>query len=137
MPLPHVVDKELDFFLISAGAVIIEGSKACGKTATALQRAKTPISIDRDQNAGALAADTRELWIEEVSIPTAMNSYVDELTCLGIIEDLSAWNTHLRSRHAVTCSPKRFFDDPSVAVASLGGTPERLMKDLEYMGSHF
>jgi len=37
--LPRIVDAELDARLLAAGAVVIEGPKASGKTETARQRA--------------------------------------------------------------------------------------------------
>lgn len=45
---PRVVDAELDRRLSSAGAVLIEGPKACGKTATATRHARTVIRLDTD-----------------------------------------------------------------------------------------
>ena len=63
--------------------------------------------------------------------------YLDELTRLKILEDLPAWNTHLRSRDALTKAPKRMFVDPSLAVAALGASPETILRDLEYMGFLF
>ncbi|MDO4792076.1 MAG: DUF4143 domain-containing protein [Buchananella hordeovulneris] len=63
--------------------------------------------------------------------------YLDELTRLNILEDLPAWNTHLRSRDALTKAPKRMFVDPSLAVATLGASAEKILGDLEYMGFLF
>ncbi|RRD59764.1 ATP-binding protein [Leucobacter sp. OH1287] len=63
--------------------------------------------------------------------------YLDELTRLNIIEDLPAWNTHLRSRASLTKVPKRMFMDPSLAVAALGTGTNAILNDLEYMGFLF
>jgi hypothetical protein len=52
----RVVDDELKERLGSAGAVLIEGPKACGKTETARQLAASEVLLDIDQNArGAVA----------------------------------------------------------------------------------
>jgi predicted AAA+ superfamily ATPase len=54
MPLsyqPRIVDDELASRLRSAGAVAIEGPKACGKTATARQVAASEVLMDVDANA--------------------------------------------------------------------------------------
>ncbi|MCG2798990.1 MAG: hypothetical protein L6367_10675 [Cellulomonas sp.] len=46
--LPRVVDGLLTARLGSAGAVLIEGPKACGKTRTAEQQARSAVYLDRD-----------------------------------------------------------------------------------------
>lgn len=56
--LPRVVDEELVRRLSSAGAVVIEGPKACGKTETAMQQAASSVLLDVDLSARqALAID--------------------------------------------------------------------------------
>jgi predicted AAA+ superfamily ATPase len=52
----RVVDDELDSALGYAGAVVIRGPKACGKTQTALQRAKSVLRVDTDPNVTNLMA---------------------------------------------------------------------------------
>jgi uncharacterized protein len=49
--LPRIVDTELRTHLASLGGVVIEGPKACGKTATALQVAASNLRLDVDANA--------------------------------------------------------------------------------------
>nr|WP_246388876.1 DUF4143 domain-containing protein [Corynebacterium incognita] len=66
-----------------------------------------------------------------------VSTYLDELTRLRILEDLPAWNAHLRSRQALTQQPKRMFVDPTLAVAALGASPAKLLDDLEYLGFLF
>jgi len=48
---PRIVDAELTRRLVSMGAVVIEGPKACGKTATAREFAASEVLLDVDQNA--------------------------------------------------------------------------------------
>ena len=56
--LPRIVDDELGDLLQSAGAVVIEGPRASGKTATASQISRTVVRLDVDRNAqAAVAAD--------------------------------------------------------------------------------
>lgn len=45
---PRVVDGELLSALRRAGAVLVEGPRACGKTETALQVARSSVRLDRD-----------------------------------------------------------------------------------------
>lgn len=58
---PRLADAELTARLRALGAVLVEGPKACGKTATATQVAATVVRLDEDLNARAavtLAPDT-------------------------------------------------------------------------------
>ena len=55
---PRVVDAELQGRLAASGAVVIEGAKACGKTATATRVAASQVMLDVDARARqALAVD--------------------------------------------------------------------------------
>lgn len=54
--LPRVVDAELGGRLAAAGAVVIEGPKASGKTETARQRVASSVLLDVDENARRAAA---------------------------------------------------------------------------------
>ena len=49
--LPRIVDAELADLLAASGAVLIEGTKATGKTATAMQTASSHVLLDVDVNA--------------------------------------------------------------------------------------
>ncbi len=53
---PRVSDKELQRKLESSGAVLIRGAKACGKTESAKQLAKSVLNVDRDEQVQALLA---------------------------------------------------------------------------------
>ncbi len=66
---PRVVDRELRQRLTSAGAVLIEGPKACGKTETARQIARSEVRFDVDASARALASASPEtLFAQETPI---------------------------------------------------------------------
>ncbi len=64
-------------------------------------------------------------------------AYLDALDRLMIVENQPAWSPHLRSRTSLRVSPVRHFVDPSLAVAALRATPERLLGDLEFLGFLF
>ncbi len=66
-----------------------------------------------------------------------VREYLDILVRLMIVEPQPVWPTHLRSRTRLRKSPKWHFVDPSLAVAALGGSPELLLKDLEFFGFLF
>lgn len=59
--IPRVVDAELDALFPSLAAVSIEGAKAVGKTATALQRARTAHRLDDDRQLELIQADSSRL----------------------------------------------------------------------------
>ena len=52
----RIVDSELELALRTSGATLIEGAKACGKTATALQVAATTVRLDTDRAAREAAS---------------------------------------------------------------------------------
>ena len=88
----------------------------------------TPVSIK------TLAADTGgdgRLHAETVS------AYLDALERLFVVEDVPAYSKHLRSRSQLRKSPKRYFVDPSLAVAALRSSPQRLLGDLKMFGFLF
>ena len=63
--------------------------------------------------------------------------YVAALTKLYVIEDIEAWSPAIRSASAIRNGLKRGFVDPSIAVASLGLTPQSLEMDLRTFGFIF
>ena len=68
---------------------------------------------------------------------STLRAYLDELARMFVIEPLPAWSTHLRSSTRLRKTPKRFFADPALAVAALGGSPAAVGRDLEAMGLLF
>ena len=58
---PRVADGELAARLSAAGAVLIEGPKACGKTATATRLARSVVRLDVDAGARSLVAAAPEV----------------------------------------------------------------------------
>jgi hypothetical protein len=66
-----------------------------------------------------------------------VRGYLGALERLMVVEDQPAWAPHLRSRHRLRTAPKRHFVDPSLAVAALRATPERLIGDLKLLGFLF
>lgn len=66
---PRITDQELATRLQVMGAVLIEGPKACGKTATASQVAKTIVRFDEDPTARAqVSLDPQALFSGEPPI---------------------------------------------------------------------
>ena len=90
----------------------------------ATEAAASVIAADAGGNAGPLHPET-------------VQSYLNALERVFVIEDQPAWSGHLRSRSRLRRSPKRHFVDPSLAVAALRSGPERLLVDLESFGLLF
>ena len=63
--------------------------------------------------------------------------YLIAMERLMLIEDQPAWAPHLRSRSILRAAPKRHFVDPSIAVAALRSTPDRLLAEIGWMGFLF
>ena len=90
----------------------------------ATQVAISTMAKDAGGAGGALMANTA-------------HEYLAALERLMIVEDQPAWTTHLRSKSSLRGRPKRHFVDPSLAVAALRATPERLLKDINLLGLLF
>lgn len=69
-------------------------------------------------------------------MPT-LDSYLNALEKLFVIEDVEAWCPAIRSATTIRSGKKREFTDPSIAVAAMGLTPEYLEQDLKTFGFIF
>jgi predicted AAA+ superfamily ATPase len=70
------------------------------------------------------------------SLPT-IESYLDALKSLYLIEDLTGWEPPLVSKRRLRTKPKRYYVDPSLASALLGAGPEALLRDTQVLGRLF
>jgi predicted AAA+ superfamily ATPase len=66
-----------------------------------------------------------------------VSDYMAALERLMAVENLPAWNTHIRSSDTLRKAPKRHFSDPSLAVGALGLSVDKLTSDLNYFGLLF
>lgn len=93
------------------------------------------------RNISTLAKKTKMLAdvsaeMEQTSILT-FNSYIEALERLFVIDDVEAWTPAIRSATVIRSGKKRNFIDPSIAVASLGLSPQSLELDLKTFGFIF
>jgi hypothetical protein len=86
--------------------------------------AATTLAADAGGSDGALDDDT-------------VREYLDVLERLMVVENQPPWSPHLRSRRQLRHAPKRHFVDPSLAVAALEATPDRILRDLRLLGLLF
>lgn len=66
-----------------------------------------------------------------------VREYLSALDRLMIVEDQPPWAPKMRSRSVLRSAAKRHFVDPSLAVAALNATPEKLLADLNTLGFLF
>ena len=66
-----------------------------------------------------------------------INSYVNALKKIFVIEDLAAWCPSLRAKGAIRTTDTRYFVDPSIAAAAIGIGPGNLVNDLRSFGFFF
>jgi uncharacterized protein len=91
---------------------------------TATHAAATTLAKDAGGADGPMKDDT-------------VRDYLTALERLMVVEDQPAWAPHLRSKYRLRTAPKRHFVDPSLAVAALRATPDRLLRDLNLLGFLF
>lgn len=88
------------------------------------------------RNISTLASKKTLMKDLNISAPT-FNSYIGSLERLYVIQNIHAWYPNIRPANTIRKSSKREFIDPSIAVASLNLTPEKLLKDFETFGFIF
>ncbi|MEA1876588.1 MAG: DUF4143 domain-containing protein [Bacteroidota bacterium] len=66
-----------------------------------------------------------------------LNSYLNALRRIFVIEDVPAWQPSLRSKTAIRTANKRQFVDPSIATAVLRTDSNGILKDFETFGFLF
>ena len=85
----------------------------------------------------SMAFDIKESGIRKTLSDITFNTYQKVLKDLFIIYDMPAWNLNLRSTVSVRSAPTHHFFDTSIALTSLGITPDGLLSDLRSMGMFF
>ena len=87
-------------------------------------------NISTEANIVSLAKDTG-------ATDETIAGYLEALERLMIVEQLPAWNTHIRSADTLRKAPKWHFADPSLAIGALGLSADKLLSDLKYLGFLF
>lgn len=93
-------------------------------------------SYARNQGSPAALTTICQDMKNALSVPT-VQSYLDALNAMFVVEDMPAWNPNLRSKSAIRTSDTRYFTDPSIAAAALGLGPGDLLHDLHTFGLLF
>ena len=131
------LDRAFDYYdaVVNEDISCVDGVRRSPERAKLLMRSyarnqgsQTSIeAIRRDM----LANDTDSLDAKTVQ------SYIDALKKIFVIEDMPAWNPNLRSKTAIRTTDTRYFIDPSIGTAALGIGPADLINDLETFGLMF
>lgn len=66
-----------------------------------------------------------------------IRGYLGSLARLMVTEDAPAWQPELRSRARLRAAPIRHLADPSLAAAALNASPDRVLREIEWMGFLF
>jgi len=66
-----------------------------------------------------------------------VQGYLAGLERLLLVEDVPAWNPHMRSATRLRKDPTRYLVDPSLGIAAMKQGPEQLLKDLNATGLQF
>jgi predicted AAA+ superfamily ATPase len=92
------------------------------------------------RNISTLAANStiyKDQSYDVVVNPKTFDTYMNSLKRLYIVEDVLPWSQNIRSSARLRKGSKRQFVDPSIAVAALGLSPDRLKQDFETFGFLF
>lgn len=92
------------------------------------------------RNISTLAAHStiyKDQSYDVVVNPKTFDTYMNSLKRLYIVEDVLPWSQNIRSSARLRKGSKRQFVDPSIAVAALGLSPDRLKQDFETFGFLF
>lgn len=140
---PRTVDSQLEGLLRAAGAVVVEGPKACGKTRTARRLAASEVRLDVDEDARqaalvapeiVLAGETPRLIDEWQTVPrlwNALRGEIDErgapgqflLTGSAVPADDETRHTGAMRIARMRMRPMSFFEsgisDGSISLAAL------------------
>ena len=66
-----------------------------------------------------------------------LDDYLDVLRKLYVVQEMDGWTPSLRSSAGIRSGPKRELVDPSIAVAAMGTSPEKLSVDMKTFGFIF
>ena len=83
--VPRYVDRALDLLLAELPAVMLTGPRACGKTTTALRRARSVMRLDRPEQALALRS-APDAVLASYSTPVLIDEWQVEPASMGAVK---------------------------------------------------
>lgn len=135
---PDIAQRHLRDYLDDISRTDISRVDDVGRDPVGVRRLLTSLGRNTGTKASytTLAADSssgRDVPMHSRTV----KSYLQALERLFVVEDLSAWQPHLRARAALRTNPVRHFVCPSLAVAALRTNSSRLRADLGFFGFLF
>ena len=117
----------------------VDVSKVSGKRRDPYKVTRLLQSLSRNISTEAtLSALSKDTGGSDGSLDNeTVSDYLSALERLMVVDNLPAWNTHIRSADMLRKSPKHHFADPSMAVGALGLSLDKLIEDLNYFGLLF
>jgi len=113
-----------------------------GKSSTTAERLVASLARNLGQSAtletlkkDTLCKDKSE--DEAIASEKTISSYLEMLSSLFLIDNIKGWAPPARSPKRVQTKEKRYFADPSIAVAALGMSPDSLIRDWQTFGLAF
>lgn len=131
------LDQAIDYYdaVVNADIQRVDGTERNPERVKRLMR-----SYARSQGTQTSLAEIRKDMIandQDTLDENTINSYLDALRKIFVVEDMCAWNPNLRSKTSIRSANTRYFVDPSIATAALGLGPEDLINDLNTFGLLF
>lgn len=84
-----------------------------------------------------LSRDAMDTSGQGIVSPTTIANYLELFRSLFVLEELPGWVPPARSPKRISVKPKRYFADPSLAVATLAMSPDSLRADWQTFGLVF
>lgn len=137
LPDDIALEQAFDYYdaVTKEDIVKVDGVKRASERVQRLMRA-----YSRHQGAQVSIATLRDDLKENDTSSldeNTINSYLEALRKIFVVEDMPAWNPNLRSKTAIRTADTRYFVDSSIATAALGLGPEDLLNDLNTTGLLF
>ena len=131
------LDQAFDYFdaVVNSDIQRVDGTERSPERVKLLMK-----SYARSQGTQTSLAEIRNDMVvnDQASLDEkTVNSYLDALRKIFVVEDMPAWNPNLRSKTAIRSANTRYFVDPSIATAALSIGPNDLMNDLNTLGLLF
>lgn len=105
--------------------------RLCRSLARTVGQSATNVTLAQDVFGHEKKTEVRDAEQREVS------RHLDLLTGIYLVDDIEGWVPASRSPQRMRVSPKRYFADPSLGVALLRMSPERLLQDWQTFGMVF
>lgn len=119
-------------------ALVEEDARAAGYDSAMMRSLIRSLARNEGTSAAlkTIVADVAGASGGATSVDT-VRRYLDYVESAYLVSELRGWAPPIKARERVRVKPKRYFCDPSLAIAALGLGPERLLREGQLLGSLF